>query len=93
MLELILMGGTVLATLGGYFKSRQFVRDRLRFVEAARKPTAPVIAGSVAALAAGPVVWLLPVVGLPSALIFGVGIGWGVHHGQRDIQRRQLPPG
>ena len=93
MLELILMGGTVVATLGGYLKSRQFVRDRLRFVDAARKPTVPVIAGSVAALAAGPIVWLLPVIGLPSAVIFGVGVGWGVHHGQRDLRRRELPPG
>lgn len=93
MLELILMGGSVLATLGGYFKARQFVRDRLRFVDAAQTPRAPVAAGAVAALAAGPVVWLLPVIGVPTALIFGVGVGWGVHHGQRDIRRRQLPPG
>jgi hypothetical protein len=93
MLELILMGGTALATFAGYLKSRHFVRDRLRFVDAARKPTVPVIAGTVAALAAGPVVWILPVVGIPTALIFGAGVGWGVHHGQRDLQRRELPPG
>ena len=93
MLELILMGGTVVATLGGYLKSRQFVRERLRFVDAAQKPAAPVVAGSVAALAAGPVVALLPFIGLPTALIFGIGVGWGVNHGQRDIRRRQLPGG
>lgn len=93
MLELIAMGGTVLVTLAGYLKTRHFVRDRLRFVNAAQQPAAPVVAGSVAALAAGPVVWLLPLIGAPTALLFGIAVGWGAHHGQRDVRRHQLPPG
>jgi hypothetical protein len=92
MLELIFAAGTGAATLLGYLKARQFVRDRLRFVDAAHKPTAPLVAGVAAAVLAAPVVWLLPIVGAPAAVIFGVGVGWGVHHGSRDARKR-LPGG
>lgn len=92
MLDIIFWAGTGAAALFGYLKSREFVRERLRFVDAAHKPTAPVIAGAAAALAAAPVVWILPVVGAPTALIFGFSVGWGVHHGSRDTRKR-LPGG
>jgi len=88
MLDLIFAAGTGAATLFGYLKSRQFVRERLRFVDAAHKPTTPLLAGAAAAVAAAPVVWLLPIVGAPAAVIFGVGVGWGVHHGARDARKR-----
>lgn len=88
MLELLAAGATGAATLLGYLKSRQFVRDRLRFVDAAHRPVAPVVAGVGAAVIAAPVVWLLPLVGAPAALIFGVGVGWGAYHGSRDVRRR-----
>jgi len=92
MLELLFAAGTGAATLFGYLKARQFVRERLRFVDAAHKPTAPVLAGIAATAIAAPVVWLLPIVGAPAAVIFGVGVGWGVHHGSRDARKR-LPGG
>jgi hypothetical protein len=92
MLDLIFAAGTGAVTLLGYLKSRQFVRDRLRFVDAAHKPAAPVIAGAGAALIAAPVVAILPIVGAPAAVIFGVGVGWGVYHGSRDVRKR-LPGG
>lgn len=92
MLEFLMAAGTGAATLVGYLKARQFVRDRLRFVDAAHRPTAPLIAGSAAAVIAAPIVWLLPILGAPAALIFGVGVGWGVHHGSRDARKR-LPGG
>lgn len=84
MLWTLASGG---AALFGYLQSRKFVRGRLRFVDAIEKPAAPVVAGAVAALAAGPVVWLLPVVGGLSAVVFGLGVGLGVHHGARDVKR------
>jgi hypothetical protein len=92
MLELIFAAGTGAATLFGYLRARQFVRERLRFVDAAHKPTAPLVAGVAAAVVAAPVVWLLPIVSAPAAVIFGVGVGWGVHHGSRDARKR-LPGG
>lgn len=88
---LIWLGATGAATAFGYLKSRRFVRQRLRFVDAAKGAMAPVIAGGAAALIAAPVVWLLPVVGAASAIVFGTGVGVGVHHGAQDSKR--LPGG
>lgn len=94
MLETIawvaMASGTAAATLWGYLKSRRFVRERLRFVGAAHAPAAPFVAGGVATLVALPVVAIVPLIGLPTAVIFGIGIGAGVHHGSRD-HRKQLP--
>ena len=92
MLELFAAAATGAVTLFGYLKARQFVRERLRFVDAAHKPATPVLVGAVAAVAAAPVVWLLPLVGAPTALIFGIGVGWGVHHGSRDVRKRLPGP-
>lgn len=91
MLELIVIGVGAAAAIGGYIKTRQFVRHRLRFVDAIQRPVAPLAAGAVAALAAGPVVWLLPLIGAGTALAFGIGVGMGVAHGARDVRR--LMPG
>jgi hypothetical protein len=88
MWELLMAGATGAVTLLGYLKSRQFVRDRLRFVDAAHRPVAPVVAGVAAAVVAAPVVWLLPIVGAPAAVIFGAGVAWGTHHGARDVRKR-----
>lgn len=94
MLETIawvaMAGGTGAVTLWGYLKSRRFVRERLRFVSAAHTPAAPFVAGSVATLVAIPVVAIVPLIGFPAALIFGIGIGAGVRHGSRD-HRKHLP--
>jgi hypothetical protein len=90
MLEILAMAGTGVVSLWGYVTARRFTRDRLRFVDAAHVPAAPFVAGSVAALAAGPVVWLLPLVGGITALAFGLGIGLGTAHGSKDV-RRALP--
>lgn len=88
-MELLLqIGITGAVTAFGYIKARQFVRQRLRFVDAVHKPLAPVVSGAAAALIAAPIVALLPVVGAATALIFGTGVGVGVHHGARDTRRR-----
>ena len=87
MVELILAAG--LAGFG-YFKSRRFVRERLRFVDAVQRPAAPVVAGVATTVAAGLVVSVLPVLGAMTAVLSGVGIGMGVRHGAKDSKR--LPP-
>ncbi|HEX9729060.1 MAG TPA: hypothetical protein VGA37_11195 [Gemmatimonadales bacterium] len=92
VMQLTLFAGTGAAAIFGYVKARTFVRQRLRFVEVAQTPIAPVVAGSVAALASLPIVAIIPLIGVPTALIFGVSVGAGVLHGARDI-RRHLPPG
>ncbi len=88
MVELILALG-----LGGfgYLKTRKFVREKLRFVDAVNKPAVPVVAGVGTAVVAGiffalpfvPGGWVIPVVA-------GLGIGAGVSHGAKDSKR--LPP-
>lgn len=91
MIELVMMILVGLAALAGYSKTREFVRERLRFVDAVQRGSAPFLAGAGAALLASPVAWLLPAVGTGAALVFGGAVGWGVVKGRRDI--RQLPPG
>ena len=86
MLELIALGMTAAAAVIGFVGTRGFVRDRLRFVDAVQKGSAPWVAGIVAALVAVPVVALVPLVGIGTALIFGLSVGAGVAVGARDIR-------
>jgi len=71
----------------GYVGSKRFVKRRLRFVEQIQKPGAAIVAGTVAALAAVPVVALLPFVGGGTALLFGIAVGAGTRAGARQISR------
>jgi hypothetical protein len=93
MLELLMLGIAAGGIGAGYTKVRRFVRERLRFVDAVQHRPAPLVAAGVAVLAAAPVVWLLPVLGSGTALLFGAGIGLGVAHGARDIRSGRLLPG
>jgi hypothetical protein len=77
-LGLILAGG---ALVGGYYITKSFVRRRLRFVDAIHRPSAPVIAGAVAAAALLPVT-ILPAVGVGTMLALGVGVAGGVASGR-----------
>jgi hypothetical protein len=87
MIELLIFAGSGVAILGSYIKTRSFVRKRLRYVDDVQRNRAPVVAGTVAALAAAPVVWALPVVGAGAAVAFGVAVGMGTRAGARDIRR------
>lgn len=89
MIELLILGAAVGGIGAGYVRVRRFVRERLRFVDAVQRPLAPLAAGAVAALAAAPVAWLLPVVGGGTAVLFGAGVGLAVSHGARDVRRKQ----
>lgn len=93
MIELLILGAAAGGIGAGYVRARRFVRDRLRFVDTVQHPAAPVVAGAVGVVAAAPVVWLLPVVGGGTALLFGVGMSLAVRHGARDVRRgdRTLP--
>ncbi|MBX6362301.1 MAG: hypothetical protein IRZ00_00405 [Gemmatimonadetes bacterium] len=91
MIGLIVAIGALGAAIAGHLGARDFVRRRLRFVDAVQRARAPWIAGAGAVLAAAPVVWLLPFFGAGTAIVFGVGVGSGVAAGARDIRR--LPGG
>jgi len=92
MLGLLGLAATFAVALIGYTQARAFVRERLRYVDAAQSGIAPILAGLGAAMIAVPVVALLPIVGGGTAVAFGLSVGMGVANGQKDI-RRALPPG
>ena len=72
----------------GYFKTRKFVRERLRFVDAIQRPVAPVVVG----VAAGFAVAVIPFVGgLAIPILAGLGIGAGVSHGVKDSKKLPAP--
>jgi hypothetical protein len=80
------------AAIIGFTQAKDFVSRRLRYVDAARSPLAPLVAGAGAALVAMPIVWLLPFVTGVSAVAFGISVGLGVAAGNKEV-RRSLPPG
>ena len=86
MLDFIAFAATIAATALGYVTARKYVRDRLKFVDAIQTLKAPVIAGLVAWAIAAPLTWLLPLVGMGTAVLFGAGVAFGVRAGARDIR-------
>ena len=80
----LVLGGV--AAVAGYVKTRSFVKRRLRYVDSVQKSSVPVLAGAAAAIIAAPVVALLPLIGPPAAIAFGVAVGAGTHAGARDIR-------
>jgi hypothetical protein len=72
------------ALIGGYVLSRNFVRRRLRYVDAIQKPSAPLIAGAAAAAVAALPFALLPIVTVGTAVALGVGVASGVASGRSD---------
>ena len=86
MLDLLAFAATIAATAFGYITARAFVRDRLKYVDAAQTIKAPLVAGLVAFAIASPLVWILPLVGAGTAIVFGVSVALGVRAGARDIR-------
>jgi hypothetical protein len=80
---------TGVAAIGGYTLTKRFVQQRLRYVDAVQKRYVPQLSGALAAGAALPLVGLLPIVGVPTAILFGIGVGTGVAHGRKEF--KQLP--
>lgn len=88
MFTIISMAIALVVAAVGYFQAKAFVRSKLRFVDAVQHFAAPLLAGIAAMLIATPVVWLLPLVGKGTAILFGLGVGAGVSSGARDIRKR-----
>ena len=86
MWDLLAFAASIAATAFGYITARTFVREKLRYVDAAQTRRAPVIAGVVAWAIAMPLVWILPLVGPATALLFGVSVAIGVRSGAKDIK-------
>ena len=87
MFQFISLLLTVAVVYYGYTTARKFVRDRLRFVEGARKPHIPFVVAFAILAVTIPIAWILPLVSVGSALALGIGVGAGVAAGGRDLRR------
>ncbi len=77
----LLIGAVALG--GGFVGARDFVRRRLRFVDAVRRPAAPLLAGLAATAVVLPIA-ALPIITVGTAVAFGVGVAGGVVSGRRE---------
>lgn len=75
----------LLVGAGGFMMARNFVRNRLRFVDGIRAPLVPLIAGVGAALIAWPLA-ALPVITTGLCAVFGIGTGFGTRSGVRALR-------
>ncbi len=71
--------------------TRRFVRNRLRYVDAVQKGSAPWLAGAAVFLASLVIVPILPFVGIGTAIAAALAVGSGVAAGARDIRQGVLP--
>jgi hypothetical protein len=86
MVGFLYLAVTVMAAVAGFLIARNFVRLRLRFVDAVRSPAAPWIAGVGAMLIAWPAA-LLPLVTTATTTIFGIAAGLGTASGVKALKR------
>jgi hypothetical protein len=90
LIGMLVLAGTGAGLYATYVKTRAFVREKLRFVDAAQRPSAPWIAGVGSGLLALPVVGILtiflPAIGVPTAVALGVTVGAAVRSGQKQVK-------
>ncbi len=86
MQQTLIFLGTLAVGVVGFTLARNFVRRRLRFVDAVRSPAAPFVAGLVAGLIAWPAA-LLPLISTGTAAVFGIGSGLGTASGVKALKR------
>jgi hypothetical protein len=93
---LIYFGVLALVGIAGYVISKNFVRRRLRFVDAIQSPVAPIAAGVLVFALMWPLSFL-PFVTTTTAVLAGFATAFGTASGARALRRgdyidRQLTP-
>ena len=78
---------TGIAAIAAFSITREFIRSRLRFVEAVRHPAVPWLVGASVLLVALPIAGFLPIVTAGTAAIAGVMSGLGTASGVKAIGR------
>lgn len=91
MFELLSVVITVVAMGGGYLMTRDFVRRRLRFVDAVQAPWWPFAVAALVAVVAWPFA-LLPLVTKTTAALTAIAAGFGASSGAKDVKRMDLLP-
>ncbi len=84
LMTLVVAAGVGIVSFGF---AREYVRQRLRFVDAVKHPLAPWIAGGVVLLIASPIAALLPLVTGFTALVAGAATGLGTASGVKALKR------
>ncbi len=77
---------TVIAGIASFTIAREFVRSRLRFVDAIRHPMAPWLAGAAVILIGIPIAGLLPLITATTATVAGVAAGLGTASGVKALR-------
>ncbi len=86
MLGLISLAVAGTAGVLGHVKSKDWVRRKLRYTTFVEKPGLGIMAGAATAIAAAPLVAVLPLVGAGTALALGAGVGTGVALGAKEAR-------
>lgn len=89
---LVSIGISLAVTSLGFAVARRYVRDRLKFVDAIHTMKAPVLAGLVGWALFMPLT-MLPLIGVGTAIVFGLSVGLGVRAGAKDIKIGRLSGG
>jgi hypothetical protein len=89
---LLSIGISLAVTTFGFAVARKYVRDRLKYVDGVHTMKAPIIAG-LAAWAVFMPFTILPLLGLGTAIVFGLSVGLGVRAGAKDIRVGRLSGG
>ena len=90
MFGLLGLGIAAAAGIVGHMRARSFVGRRLRFTSLVEKPYLGVAVGVTATVVASPLVAVLPVVGVGTAIVFGTGVGTGAALGAKDAKKPLL---
>lgn len=78
---------TAAAGLFMFGLAREFVRNKLRFVDAVKSPIAPWVAGLGVLMVAAPIAAILPLVTGFTAAIAGLATGLGTASGVKALKR------
>ena len=89
---LVSIGISLAVTSFGFAVARRYVRDRLKFVDAIHTMKAPILAGLVGWAVFMPLT-MLPLIGVGTAIVFGLSVGLGVRAGAKDIKFGRLSGG
>jgi hypothetical protein len=86
ILSLIYFGVLAAVGIAGYVISKNFVRRRLRFVDAIQSPLAPLAAGVLAFAVVLPLSFL-PFISTTTAVLAGFATAFGTASGARALRR------
>jgi hypothetical protein len=84
---LLSLAVTFVVGVAAFSLTREFVRNRLRFVDAVKHPAVPWIVGGSVVLLASPIAALLPLVTTITAAVAGLATGLGTASGVKALRR------